>query len=141
MADRSSAKIFRTDSQSKNIELVQEFDHPIGLLKDKDLLSDKPGRSKDRKGRGKHSYSQGVSPSKQIMLNFTNVIAQILDKGRTMDRMDEIILICPPAMLGLLRTHLNASTRKMVIASLKKDLVKLSGANLKSTVSKLIAEI
>lgn len=54
---------------------------------------------------------------------FAKRLADRLDHGRTQGDFDQLMLVAPPAFLGLLRESLNDQTLKLVSQSVDKNLV------------------
>ena len=122
VAHRSGARLFENRGPGKGLELLQTLEHPAGKLKNREIDSDKHGRSFDRRGGGRHAYTTEQEPTTHIAEQFAKQLASLLDEGRTQQRYAQLILVAEPRFLGILRSALPAPTAAMVSATLDKDL-------------------
>jgi protein required for attachment to host cells len=68
------------------------------------------------------------SAREQQNIEFATQIAHRLESGRKEDTFDELVLIAPPAFLGLLRRRLSKTLMERVSLEIDKNLVKQSAA-------------
>jgi len=122
VAHRSGARLFENKGPGKGIALLQNLDHPAGKLKPQEIDSDKPGRSFDRGGLGRHAYSNEHTPTEHVAEQFAKQLAELLDDGRNQQRFARLVLVAEPRFLGNLRAALNAQTAALITATLDKDL-------------------
>lgn len=123
-AESSRANIYALESRIQPLIEVESFAHSEGRALVQDMTSDQPGRSFDSNGLGgRHAVGKEVDPKHHEAQIFAKRLADRLDEGRTHGSFDELILIAPPAFLGLLRESLNAQTSKLVGRTLDKNLV------------------
>lgn len=141
VADRSKALFYSVDSNGQGLRSVAEFDNPDGRLKDGEINSDRQGRVKDRFGGARHSMSKSMTPSKQKATEFAQVIAEFFNRGRIDDRYDELVLIAPPTLIGLIRDAMKPATSKLICASIKKDLIGQTPAVQKKSILKAIEDL
>ena len=126
VADGSRARFFETSSTSSDIFETETLTHPESRLHEQDLTSDLPGRAYDSSGEGRHAMGSSVEPKKHEVEEFARQVASHLDKARTDNRFNHLILIAAPAMLGELRNTLSAETKKLVGTEIDKDLTQHS---------------
>ncbi|HKU39248.1 MAG TPA: host attachment protein, partial [Polyangiales bacterium] len=125
VARRSGASIFSSLGSDHPIDLVREIDHPEGRLKAGEIDSDRPGRSFDRGGQGRHALSVEESPTERIDERFASELAADLERARHAGEFNDLVIVAAPKLLGRLRSALSENTRKVVIAELGKDFVDL----------------
>lgn len=125
VARRSGATIFSSLGTDHPIDLVREIDHPQGRLKAGNIDSDRPGRSFDRGGEGRHALSTEESPTEHVDERFTAELAQDLERARHAGEFDGLVVVAAPKLLGRLRAAFSDNTRKQVIGELAKDLIDL----------------
>lgn len=115
-------KIYKYSKQQSQLILIKEISHPENKLKSFDLTSDRPGHYKgSESARG--SYSPR-SEAKEIEINnFAREVAKELNLERNQNEYDELILITPPQMHGLLKSHLNKHVKNLIINNIQKDVV------------------
>lgn len=122
VAHRSGARLFENRGPGKGLELLQTLEHPAGKLKNRQIDSDKHGRSFDRRGGGRHAYTAEQEPTVHVAEQFAKQLAALLDEGRTQQRYVQLVLVAEPRFLGILRSTLAAPTAALVSATLDKDL-------------------
>lgn len=120
VAHRSGARLY--EKQDKKLTLVQEIEHPEGKLKNQDINTDRPGRSFDRKGAGRHAMSSEQEATEREAIRFARQLAAILEDGRLHHRYAKLVLVAEPRFLGELRAALTPETDSTIRATLGKDL-------------------
>lgn len=141
VAHRAGAEIFLKTSRSVPCQSVHHFLHPDGRLKDQELQSDKQGRVKDRKGKGKHAMSKEFKPTVQMALRFAKDMAKILEKARDDRKFDRLVLIAPAELLGLIQKNISKQLNQIVIATIRKDLMTMSENEIQSRVDDILCSL
>jgi protein required for attachment to host cells len=121
-ANNSRARIFSFQGNMASAREIRNFLHPEGRMRRQDLTSDRPGRTYDSKGKGRHAKQERVDPAKQEMIKYTGRIAGFIENGRQQGIFDRLILIASPALLGLLRKKLSKMTRGLITREVRKNL-------------------
>lgn len=107
------------------LTLLKEINHPESKLRSGDLTSDKPGHYKaGQSARG--AYSPHTEAKEIEIDKFSREIANELNKERIKNEYDELIIISPPHMNGLLFQHVNKHVKDLVINNIEKDLLHLT---------------
>ena len=122
IADRSNARVFENAGAHHGLSLVREIEHPEGRLQNREIGSDKPGRSFDSHGQGRHALGTEYDPSEHLAQQFAKSLAGVLEEGRTHHRFDRAVLVAEPRFLGLIKDALSGPTRDCVSATVNKDL-------------------
>lgn len=130
VAHRSGARLFENRGPGKGLDLVQSVEHPAGKLKNKEINSDKHGRSFDRRGRGRHAYSTEQDAVNHVAEQFAKQLSGMLEEGRTHQRYAHVVLVAEPRFLGNLRAALSPQSAAMVRATLDKDLGSIEARDL-----------
>jgi protein required for attachment to host cells len=125
VADGARARIFRSNAGGTRIEPALPYELVADKRPSKELISDRPGRTKDRMAHGRHALEPGTDPHVHAQQAFANKLADMLDDGRRAQAFDEVVIIAPPRMLGYIRESMNDHLRKMVRREVPKDLSKL----------------
>jgi protein required for attachment to host cells len=125
VADSSRARIFAVDTPRGPLREIEDLVHPPSRLHDRELGTDRPGRSFDSAGEGRHAMEQDVSAKEQEVIYFAGDLASRLEAGRTRREYDRLILVAPPAFLGVLRKKISGETAKMVTQEIDKGLAQL----------------
>jgi protein required for attachment to host cells len=139
LADGAHARVHMNIGVGKGLEPVPDgtFDEPI--LPNRDMGTDKPGRTYDSSGKGRHSLQAKKDPHSQAKVNFARQLATFLDTGHADGRFDRLILVAPPEMLGDLRAAISEPVRQLVYGQLAKDLVHLNEQELSAHLTDLLA--
>ncbi|MEW6353780.1 MAG: host attachment protein [Pseudomonadota bacterium] len=126
VANRSDARLFETKGLRGNgWRLVQSIPHPQGRLQGRDLESDKPGRTFDSLGKGRHAKSAEHGPVEQLAQQFARHLADLLNKGRNEHAYQKLVLVAEPGFLGKLLGALDDHTAALVAGTVKKDLIEI----------------
>lgn len=123
--DSNTCRIYDYNKKHSRLTLVKEIQHPENKLKDIDLTSGKPGRYKSS-GSAHGAYSQPTDPKEIKIENFSREIAGELDQGRTTHAYQNLILIAPPHINGLVCNHINKHVKNLVSHNIEKDLLHLA---------------
>jgi protein required for attachment to host cells len=135
-ADSSRARIFKVLPKNK-LEELESLIHPESRLPDKDRGSDRPGRlSVDRGGERQHGLEPSSDPKRQEAINFSRIVAASLDKARSLQKYQELVIIAAPSFLGLLREQLSKQVEQCVIREISKNLATLSPAEIQEHLKK-----
>jgi len=132
VAHEAGARLFDNDGIGHGLALLESIDHPEGRARDRDIDSDRPGRS-FRKNSGdprRAAMGQSESPHDRVISDFSRELADKLRHGRVQNHFDRLVLVAPPRFLGLLRAALDGPTSRLVIASIHKDLATSNEAEL-----------
>lgn len=122
VAHRSGARLFENRGPTKGLDLLDALEHPAGKLKNREIESDKPGRSFDRRGSGRHAYAKEHEATEHVAEQFARQLSDILEQGRNHQKYQRLVLVAEPRFLGMLRGALSPQTGSLVTATLDKDL-------------------
>lgn len=132
VADKSRARIFEAARAGAEMHERETLAHPQSRLHEQELTSDLPGRAFDSSGQGRHAMGSEVEPKEHEAEEFARQIADLVDKARTENRVEQLVVIAAPAMLGLLRNAFNDETKKLVGTEIDKDLTQHSMADIQA---------
>ena len=139
VADRVGARMMAIRDGGRTLEPRITLENPDGRLKDGDIDADRPGRSFDSGGEGRHAMSREEAPHERVAADFAREIGATLAKARGEGRLAELVLVAEPRFLGLLRRALNTPTTACVVASVDKSLTHLAAAELVAHLSVVLA--
>ena len=120
-ANSARATLFSADSPISALTQLAEFDNPNARAKQSELGADRPGRTFDRHGEGRHAMEFELGPKEREQLRFAKALAGTLEKGRVENAFDRLVLVASPSFLGMLREELDAPLRSTVSLELHKD--------------------
>lgn len=121
-ADNERARFFSVKPGKRKLIEIDDLVHPEARIHERDLISDKPGRSCDSVGGGRHSMEQKTDIKKHDAQVFADLIAKKLEQARNNHDFQHLVLIAPPTFLGLLRNQLSDQCTKLVKQSFDKEL-------------------
>lgn len=130
VAHRGGARLFEHRGRASGVALRQALDHPAGRMRNRELDSDRHGRSFDRRGTGRHAYSTEAAPTTHVAEQFARHVASLLEQGREHGQYQRLVLVAEPRFLGMLRAALSAPTSALVAAELAKDLSDIEARDL-----------
>ena len=120
VANASQAKIYLRNGIKQTLELVKELIHPESRMKNAELVTDRAGFMQGT-GNGHGSKQPQTEPKQNEALHFAQELAQELNQGRCSQQFERIILIAPPAFMGLLGEKIDIQTAKLVSNKVGKD--------------------
>jgi len=121
VADQSKARIFTVADPRGALLDVGKLEHPQAREHEQTLTSDRPGRSFDSKGQGRHAMGSSVDPARQETIYFAKQVADHVRAAHNEGRCDRLLLVAGPPLLGLLREDLKTSSG-MKISEIEKNL-------------------
>lgn len=139
VANRSTAQLFEYDFRDRTPRLLRSFFHPEGRLRSQDLDSDRPGRSFDRHGSGRHAMGTEVDPQQHHAEVFARELISTLEHGRAQELFSSLVLVAEPQFLGLLRGNVDPPLERMIHTSFGKDLAGQPLHELEERLAALIA--
>lgn len=139
VADATHARIFENLGPNKGLQEVTEDSVERPIPRTRELGTDKPGRSFDSAGVGRHSMEPRADWHEQAKTEFAAELAHWLGAAHKTRAYDRLILIAPPKTLGDLRIKLDPQVAKLVHAELDKDLTKHSAQQIEQQVASVLA--
>lgn len=121
VADSTRARIFKPVKKGHALEQVQELYHAGSRAHGRELITDKPGRTFDSEGPGRHALSESVSPREHEAWKLCKELADTIETARAQGRFDKLILMAGPSLLGELRKMLSEPTARLVVSTLDKN--------------------
>ncbi|MEQ8166098.1 MAG: host attachment protein [Alphaproteobacteria bacterium] len=126
VADATRARLFRPRAREDRLEDALVFDIEIDIPRSRDIGSDRPGRSFDRAGQGRHAEEPPTDPKRHAKAEFARSLAHRLEDLRNKDGLSELIVIAPPTFLGDLRSLFSTPLRAIVVEEHAKDIAHLT---------------
>lgn len=124
IADGGHAKVFETRGQASELVPVEGKVFSADQPANRDLLTDRPGRSFESQGRARHAKEHPSDPHRELKRAFARKLAGLLEVELAAKRFGRLVLVAPPPMLGDLREAMPANVQAKVTAELAHDLVK-----------------
>jgi len=130
IADATRARVFQLQNNGRSLEAGWELEHADSSLPSRNIASDRPGRTFDRAGDGRHAKEPPTDPARYEKERFAREVSQKLDDDRKQHKFDELNVVAPPQFLGDLRTVMSAQLESCVRKEVNKDLSKLNPAEI-----------
>jgi protein required for attachment to host cells len=131
-ANDQRARILSTDSRIGHLKEIADLVHPVARMKESEIVSDRPGRSFDSIGRGRHAMSSQVDAKRQEEIRFAKEVIDRLEQGRASGAFDRLAVVASPAFLGHLRDKMSDALRTKVVLELDKDYTALPADELRT---------
>jgi len=122
VAERAKARLFRYAGPGKDLTEIRDLVHPESRMHGRDLESDRPGRTHDRRGPGRHALSSEESAKERAASNFAREVARAIESERTHEGFDRLVIVAEPGFLGMLRSALDPVSATLVGPELHKSL-------------------
>lgn len=110
--------------QKNGLDLVKEMDHPENKMANRDLVTDKPGRYQSGTNQG--AYTSATEPDDVNVEKFAREIATELDNAKNQNKYNELIVVMPAQMEGLVSKHLNKNVKELIALTLHKNMMHLN---------------
>ena len=109
-------------------------------ISDDDLYDpqDRPPRSFDRVGPGRHAMDRGRNLHEAEEEKFLKRVAEQLAEAEKHQQFEHLVIAAPPRALGLLRTMLPQSTQDRIYATTPKDVLGEDAAKLRERLQALL---
>lgn len=108
-------------------------------IHNRDIVADRPGRSFDSEGSGRHAMSPSSDPQKLREQAFLAELADFAANQHADGRFDRLIVVASPSALGYLRSILSDAVRHAISAELAKDLTKVPNSQLAQHLESVLA--
>ena len=123
VADGRRARVLANDGPGRGLAEVPGGTFEGPNRRDGEIASDRPGRSFDSHGQGRHAMEPDTAAGRHEHREFARSVATWLDDPKRRDRYDRLAVVAAPRTLGDLRELLPAGARAKVVCELDKDLV------------------
>jgi len=139
IADGAQARILANSGPGKGIAPLPGTEMHQTMHPSRDINADRPGRSHDRMGPGRHSMEPPSDPHREEKRRFAEGLADRLNTAALSHSYDRLILIAPAKTLGDLRSALNKEAAAKISGELSKDLTKIPDHELPDHLKAVIA--
>lgn len=117
----AEARLWRSESRFGEWTSLDVLQNEDATISDRELVSDRPGRSFDSFGSGRHAMAPRESAQDTELKRFARKVADRLDKAIADGSVNRVVLICDPRFLGNLRQALSTKTGHAVILEVPKN--------------------
>lgn len=125
IANASEARLFQTKKNPKDMRLIFQFYHPESRLKDIQLVTDGAGKYRQTPRTPKSAYEGPTNPKQVEIERFAHELAHKLNEGRNSHAYENLVVIAPSHIQGLLNKFCNSHVKNLIMVTLDKDYTKL----------------
>lgn len=138
VADGARARILSAKDRLRyhDLEMLEEIE--TENRPNRDITSDKPGRSFNGTGVGRHANEDSTDPHRHEQQVFASQIVELLDSKRKAGAFDALVVVAPPRMLGDIRSTMPTELSRMVSSEINKDLTKVAVQDLPGHLSDFV---
>lgn len=127
VADGSRAKVFKHGTDDK-VELLHETASPHPPSRD--IVADRPGRTFDSQGSGRHAKEPPSDAHDIAETNFIRSVADQMETACGKKEFDSLVVIAPPRALGDWRAACSDQLKKAITQEIPKEATTLPTAKL-----------
>lgn len=138
IADGARARLVLNEGPGRGVEAVAGGLFEQDLRATREIMADRPGRTFDSAGTGRHAMELPTDPAREEKRHFAERLADHLDAAVSKNAFDRLIVVAAPGTLGDLRSALSDKVRSRVFAELDKDLTKVPNDKLASHLAGII---
>ena len=125
VADAGRATVYETAGPLGAKPWTQRHEMTADLPPSREIGSDRPGRSFDSGGDGRHAIEPPTDPHDHAKERFALEVVRTLDDGRRHEAFQDLVVVAAPAFLGNLRSKMPDRLRDRVRHEVGKDYSKL----------------
>jgi protein required for attachment to host cells len=122
IADGARARIFANLGPGKGIAPVEGGVFKSDHAPNRDLASDRPGRTFESADVTRHAIDPAQDPHRELKRAFAVRLAEYIEERLVENAFSRLVLVAPPVTLGDLRAVLSKPVRERVSAELDNDL-------------------
>jgi protein required for attachment to host cells len=130
--DSAEARIYLTERRFGPWTEVAALSNPDARTRERDRISDRPGRAFDSFGKGRHAMAPEETGRDQELRRFAHEVGDYLNKGMVAGDVRHLVLVAEPTFLGFLRRELSAASSKNVLCELPMNPSNYGADKLKS---------
>ena len=122
IADGARARILQSEAHGDALQPVPGCEFGVDDPPNRDIDADKPGRTFDSQGTGRHAMEPKTNPHRHRKAEFARHLAGFLEKKRAERAFDRLVIAASPATLGDLRQTLSKGVKAAIGGEIPKDL-------------------
>ena len=139
IADGARARIVVNNGPGKGVRQLEGADFRTDHPPSGEMLTDRPGRTFDSAGSGRHAMEAHGDPHRAAKQSFAAMLAEFLDDQLHDKRFDRLVVVAPAQPLGDLRAAFSEQVRTLTTAELVKDLTHVTTGDLPEHLSEVLA--
>ena len=125
IADGARGRVLENDGPGKGVQQVEGCDYRASHEADREINADRPCRTHDSAGHGRHAMEASASPHRIAKADFARTLLGDLERKLAAGAFDRLVIIAPPKTLGDMRQHMSGSLKACLIGEIHKDLTQV----------------
>jgi protein required for attachment to host cells len=126
ICDGARGRILANDGRGTGLREIESAENDKASAPTRDLGTDRPGRTFDSTGGGRHAMASPVDRHRFEKTQFTKEMAAIINAAALENGFDHLVLAAPPRVLGDLRQALRPQAAKKIVGEINKDLTQIA---------------
>jgi len=135
IADAARARVFETRGIGSGLPTVQDLALHAELAPSHEIGADRPGRSFDSVGAGRHAMESTSDPHREQKRQFARRVAEAIEARRAAKSFDRLVVVAPAVTMGDLRAALSDKVKAAVAAEVVADLTNTPASELPAHLS------
>lgn len=129
VADRARARLFAGNAD-RTLSEVESRLNPDGRAQDRELVTDRASRMPEMSGRPRGAL-EPRSAQDHVAELFARRLCEMLERGRTQNLYERLVLIAPPEFLGILHDAAGEQVIRTIAAEVNKNLSERSAEDIR----------
>lgn len=139
IANGARARIVQAEGVGKGIAALPAMVFGQEPKKASDIMADRPGRTFDSTGAGRHGMAYHSEPERGRERAFAAMLVSKLQRAYEEGKFERLVLVAPPQALGDLREALSLDLTRTLQGTLAKDLTQLPNTKIPKHLEDLMA--
>lgn len=139
IANGARARVMQAEGVGKGVTALPSMVYGQEPKKTSDIMADRPGRTFDSAGAGRHSMAYHSEPERGRERTFAATLIETLQRAYEEGKFERLVLVAPPQALGDLREALTLDLARTLRSTLAKDLTQLPNSKIANHLEDLIA--
>ncbi len=124
VADGAHARVYLNTGPNQGIGEVGRFARDLDLKASRDIDADRPGRTFDSGGEGRHAMEPPTDAKRHAKQEFHRELAADIETALKAGEFDRLVIVAAPATLGDLRQEFSKTVTDKIHGEIPKNLVK-----------------
>lgn len=139
VADGARARVFLNEGVGKGVRELSDRAFVSPRLRNRDIQADRPGRTFDRAGHGRHAMEPPTDPQDVAEQTFLREVVAWLADQHHRGAFHRLVVIAEPRALGMLRGEIGKPLAGTVIGEIAADLTKATPAEIERRLGEVLA--
>ncbi|MCB1472544.1 MAG: host attachment protein [Rhodobiaceae bacterium] len=122
IADASRARVVEVLGASGDPQTLANLVFRNDVKKAQDIMADRPGRTFDSAGKGRHAMVDSSDPVGEAERRFAASVLSEIESHASDDAFDRFVVVAPPSMLHHLRREMPQRLAERLEREIDKDL-------------------